>query len=249
MVTRVELEPGYILHRREYRDTSFLLDIWTEQYGRVPLVGRGMRGPKSRFQAAQPFQRFLISWSGRGELGNLSALEPDSPGLRFSGPLAMSGFYINELLTLFVHKHDPNPMLFTHYENALKALASQSAGCQESDTLIKEQIILRIFEKRLLEAIGYGIQFDTEIDSGDEILEDAWYQYDAGHGFRLVNSATRNAFHGKNLLSYGCEALDSTSVLSDAKRLMRTVLDYYLGGKVIKSRALRIAMEREKQQR
>ena len=181
-------------------------------------------------------------------MGSLSALEVDMPSLQLQGVLAISGLYLNELLTLLVHKHDPNPELFADYENALKVLSALSQSSDENDLLTEEQVVLRIFEKRLLEALGYGINFDIEINTGREILSEAWYRYDVENGFHLSGPEANHTFLGGNLLSYGRETFDDMNVLKDAKRIMRTALNYHLGGKELKSRELRIAMVREKKQ-
>lgn len=246
MANRVDLEPAYVLHRREYRDTSFLVDAWTLNYGKVALVARGARGSTRRFPSLQPFQRFLMSWSGRGELATLKSCETDGLAYQLTGPLAISGFYLNELLAYLLHKYDPNPHLFELYEQALIKLAYLKPS--ELDTSYEEQRILRIFEKRLLECLGYGIHFEHDIEAGEEIVATQWYYYDVENGFHIADKQAKNAFLGENLLSYGREELNNQGVLKDAKRLMRMTLDYHLDGKQLKSRELRLAMELEKRE-
>ena len=70
MNARVTLAPAWVLHARPYRDTSLLLEVLTDEHGRVGLVARGVRGPRGRWRGLlQPLQPLLMSWSGRGELG------------------------------------------------------------------------------------------------------------------------------------------------------------------------------------
>ena len=45
---RINLQPAFVLHSREYRDTSRILDVFTAQHGRLTLFARGARGPKSK---------------------------------------------------------------------------------------------------------------------------------------------------------------------------------------------------------
>ncbi|MGD8526309.1 MAG: recombination protein O N-terminal domain-containing protein, partial [Thioalkalispiraceae bacterium] len=40
-MSKVELQHGYVLHARPYRDTSSLLEIFSRDYGRQSLVARG----------------------------------------------------------------------------------------------------------------------------------------------------------------------------------------------------------------
>ena len=243
---RIELTPGYILHRRNYRDTSCLLDIWTRDYGRLTVVAKGMRGSQRRFQAAQAFQPLLFSWTGRGEMGTLTAAEPHSPGMRLTGLFSISGFYLNELISFLVHQHDPNPPLFLDYASAVQALAALSQRDENEVNFIEEQIILRVFEKRLLDALGYGINFEISQDTGEPISARAWYEYVVDGGFKVAGPMSNSTFLGENLLSYAQESFEKMDVLKDAKRLMRLTIDHHLGGKTLKSRELRIAMMREK---
>ncbi len=246
MPGRFNLEPAYILHRKEYRDTSLLLDVWSRNQGRIALVARGARGPKTRFQNLQPFQRLLLSWSGRGELANLTDAEPEGAFLKLSAQLIISGFYLNELLTLLLHKHDPLPELFTHYERAINTLSKLSnAQCSVTMLQLEEQKALRLFEKNMLEVLGYGIRFDLELASARAITADAWYEYTVTNGFSLTAKKNGRVYPGKHLLSIDAEELNNSQVLKDAKHIMRMTLDYHLGGRVLRSRELRLAMAKK----
>ena len=53
MLSTTQLQAAYILHTRPYRDTSLLIDAFTESHGRISLIAkgaRGIRGKKSRFR-------------------------------------------------------------------------------------------------------------------------------------------------------------------------------------------------------
>ena len=52
----VRLETGFILHRRPYKNTSELIDCFTEHYGVITLIAQGSRRPRSdRRVVLQPF--------------------------------------------------------------------------------------------------------------------------------------------------------------------------------------------------
>ncbi len=59
----------------------------------------------------------------------------------------MAAFYLNELLLKLTTRHDPMPELFEDYRRALGGLRGGAAV----------EAALRVFEKRLLEALGYGL--------------------------------------------------------------------------------------------
>src|ERR1700722_10385018 len=105
---RVNLEPCFVLHSRPYRNTSLIVELLTKHYGRIAAIARSARGPKSRFKGClQSFVPLLISWSGRGELMYVSAVELQAMPYQLNGKALMSGFYLNELLVrLLLHQDD-----------------------------------------------------------------------------------------------------------------------------------------------
>jgi len=97
VISRIQLVPAYLLHQRPYRESSALLEMFTESHGRVGLVARGVRSPKSRRRGElQPFRALRLSWNARSELGTLTAVEADGTPLSFKGTVLYSAFYMNE---------------------------------------------------------------------------------------------------------------------------------------------------------
>ena len=126
----------------------------------------------------QPFRPLLLSWSGRGDLGLLTGAEADGYARLLSGKALFSGLYMNELLMRLMHRHDPHRELFYHYGAAIEALClGQRSDC-----------VLRIFEKQVLESIGYGLVLDHDIDSGEPIRKDRTYRYHTDRGPSSVES-------------------------------------------------------------
>lgn len=251
MHVMTQLEPAYVLHHRPYRDSSLILDVMTAAHGRIALVARGARRPKSRLHGTlQPFQPLLASWIMRGDLGTLTAAEArDGGGLR--GRVLISGFYVNELLMRLLHRHDPHPRLFTAYEAVLRDLAAAPSGAPHAG----EQPALRLFEMALLRETGYGPVLDHDVAAGDPIRADAVYYYypergpiredavalrpgiqEAAQGYVMRDRPVR--LHGASLLALARGELCETLHLHEAKRLMRAILDTRLGGRPLASRSL-----------
>src|SRR5262245_16645862 len=154
---RISLAPAFLLHHQPWRDSSRILELFTRDHGRVTLFARGVRRPASGLKAVlQPFQRILVSWSGRGEAGTFTAAEIDGDLTPLPAARLMSGFYLNELLIKLVARQDSHAQLFDDYAVALDGLRSQPS----------ESRVLRIFEKRLLEAVGYGVELHRDCESG-----------------------------------------------------------------------------------
>lgn len=231
MHVNTQLQPAYILHQRAYRDTSLLLEVFTREHGRLGLVARGARAPRSRIRGLlQSFQPLLLSWTGRGELGTLAGAESDiGPGAaapRLPGTALYSGFYLNELLMRLLQRNDPHPELFTAYAEALNGL--QYAA----------QRPLRLFEKQLLESLGYGLLLDQEAGSGVPVEAEADYVYALESGpLRSQGTASIGLkMSGRSLLSLAAEDLSDAQSLADCKRLLRAALGLYLGDRELKTR-------------
>lgn len=228
---RVQLTPGFVLHLRPWRESSALLEVFTETHGRVGLVARGVRSARSRQRGdLQPFRALRLSWQARGELGTLTGVEPDGAAIALQGKALYSAFYLNELLMRLLARHDPHPGLFGHYRHCLQRLAS---GAQL-------EALLRVFELRLLEEAGYALQLDCEATTGEALQSDTLYDYHLESGPVAVPGAREGGFvfRGESLMAMAREELSDPAVLSDAKRLLRSALKLYLGDKPLKSREL-----------
>ncbi|MEO6172646.1 MAG: recombination protein O N-terminal domain-containing protein, partial [Arenimonas sp.] len=49
---RIQGQPAFVLHARAWRETSFIVDVLTRDFGRLALVARGMTGAKKHNQRA-----------------------------------------------------------------------------------------------------------------------------------------------------------------------------------------------------
>ncbi len=228
---RTQLVPAYLLHRRPYRESSALLEVFTESHGRVALVARGIRSPKSRQRGElQPFRSLRLSWYARGELGTLTAVEADGPLHSLKGTVLYSAFYLNELLLRLLAKHDPHPELYKAYQAVLQNFARG----------LEVEPLLRVFEKRLLQELGYGLLLDHEIESGEVVQPELYYDYtlESGPVFAGREAKQGFVFKGSSLLALAQERLNSVEELQDARRLTRAALKLYLGDKPLKSREL-----------
>jgi DNA repair protein RecO (recombination protein O) len=237
---RIQLQPAYVLHHRPYRDTSRILELFTRDHGRVSVFARAARGGRNKSGALmsvlQPFNRVLVSWSGRGEAGQLSAAEFDGGFAIMPPDQLVNGYYVNELLMKLFTRHDPHPDVFALYAATIDALKRPDAALRA----------LRIFEKRLLEAIGYGLVLHTDAVTHESVLSDRMYHYRLEQGaVRALDVAEGSlVFRGDSLLSLANEELSSPAALTDARRLLRAALDRSLEGRELKSREVLLALRR-----
>lgn len=228
---RVQIQPAYVLHTRAYRESSHLLELLTRDYGRVAAVARGSRGPRSRWKnILQPFRPLLVSWSQRGDLGTLSSADQVAAPPALPGSALYCGLYLNELLIRLLHRNDPHPEVFERYRDALGLLATGQ----------DPQPTLRVFEKHLLQACGFGVSLDVEAGSERPISATEWYDYQPAKGaIRAGTGAQRQSgiVPGQALLALDSEQL-SADDLPYLKDLMRRVIRHHLGDKPLASESL-----------
>lgn len=237
-MARIQQQPAYVLHPRAYRETSLILEVLTRDHGRVAMVARGAKGPKSRWRnVLQPFRPLLIGWIARGDLGTLTSADQVAAPPTLQGEALYCGIYVNELLMRLLHRGDPQPEVFERYRQVLAELASDKPP----------QPILRVFEKHLLEAIGYGLMLDHEYKTNSPIEDDAWYDYRPDRGPVRVNSdpaANKRLVSGTSLLAFKTEQI-SDEMLPELRSLMRRVIGYHLGDKPLASQALFGSLKRK----
>src|SRR5204862_1941530 len=133
---RVDHEPGYVLHTYPYKETSLIVELFARRFGRVALLARGARRPRSAMRGVLlSFQALRVSWSTSAELGNLISAEWAGALLPLAGQPLMCGFYLNELLLRLLPRDDAHEALFDSYGDALirRSLARAAAvvlrGC------------------------------------------------------------------------------------------------------------------------
>lgn len=228
--TTVWRQPAFVLQRKNYRETSLIVDVLTESEGVVSLVAKGIRHKKTTVAAIlQPFAELELSWRGQSTLKPLLQVEITTD-FSLSGMALYCGFYVNELVHCFLHPYDANPDVFKLYQRCLADL--QSVENVES--------VLRYFELDLLSCVGYGVSLDQDIQ-GALIQADRRYRFVEGAGFV---TDTNGQVSGTTLLALSRrETLDRLQ-LQQAKCLMREVIDNLLAGKLLKSRTVLVSIMR-----
>lgn len=204
--------------------------MFSRRYGRISLVAKGARRQKNDSRALlQPGRKINIAWTMRRELGTLTRAEPCHGSNPQGASALLTVFYVNELLVRLLHRHEPHAELFDSYAETLEKLTDSAT----------EQVILRIFEKRLLEALGYGLALDSDTE-GNAVRPDEDYNYLPERGPEPGTSPGPGglAISGRTLLALAEENLGDEIVLAEAKQLMRKALGNLLGDKPLVSREL-----------
>ncbi|MGY4531349.1 DNA repair protein RecO (recombination protein O) [Pseudomonas sp. TE3786] len=217
-------QPAFILHSRAYRESSALVDFLTPQ-GRLRAVLRGARGKAGTL--ARPFVPVEVEFRGRGELKNVGRLEAAGIPRWLHGEALFSGLYLNELILRLLPAEDPHPVLFDTYAATLEALAAGRAL----------EPLLRAFEWRLLDELGYGFALAEDLH-GQPVVVGQLYRLLPDSGLEPVHLLQPGLFQGAELLAMAEADWTAPGALAAAKRLMRQALAPHLGGRPLVSREL-----------
>ena len=235
---RVQEQAAFILHHRPFRDTSQILDLISREHGKLSVVARGSRGAKSRLKGVlRPFMPLSMSWVIKSDLGTLTGAEVRGAPLSLTGEALLAGYYVNELVLHFLHRHDPQPEVFDAYARTVAALAASGAAVAGT---------LRQFELALLRHSGYALNLDLEAGSNRDLDPGQHYDYRVEQGAVPVSrSEGPMVFSGATLAAIAAGQFDDPGILRAANRLMREVIAHHLGGKELKSRKVLLEMRRK----
>ena len=223
-------QPAFILHSYPFRETSLLVEIFTRYFGRLALVARGARRPKSALRGVLlAFQPLLLSWSGKSELRTLQRAEWQGRPHQLGGMALLCGFYLNELLLKLLPRDDPHERLFAYYQETLLALGAQK----------NLAAVLRRFEIRLLKELGYALTLERDMETGAAVKPDHHYRYVIEQGPVLADGAQDELrFLGKTLLNMALDDYSDPLTLQQSKALMRLLINHYLGNQILHTRQL-----------
>lgn len=225
---RIDHEPAYVLHSWPYRETSLLVEILTRHHGRLVVVARGARRPKSELRGILlAFQPVTLSWFGKGDVKTLHGAEWEGGLPQLAGQPLLCAFYLNELLLRLLHRDDPHEALFDAYATALVHLAH---GSDSAATL-------RRFELQLLAELGYGLRVMEDINS-QPIQATASYHYLNERGPTLTSADNVGVVLGQTLLDCGREDFSHPTTRLQSRLLLRQVLQHHLGSAPLQSRLL-----------
>ncbi|NRA23598.1 MAG: DNA repair protein RecO [Oleispira sp.] len=227
----------YVLHRRSYRESSQILDLFCEKQGRFSALYR----VNKKQPPLQPFIPYQMQFSGRGDLKYCQHVEinyPDdsSRGLVLKGKNMYCGFYLNELIMRLTWKGELQTELFRVYQQTLQGLL-----LLEDDQ--QSEPYLRRFEFHLLTLLGYQYNWLQDCDCRD-IQPQNFYRFDPQVGFKIIESNAYDmvmrpeGFPGDAILAIAADNWQHKMSWQVAKQIARLALQPLLGGKPLISRTL-----------
>ena len=239
MKRRAEQEPGFVLHAYPYKETSLIVEVFTHRFGRVGLLARGARRPRSAMRGVLlAFHPLHLTWTVSAELGTLRTAEWGGGQKALAGIGLMCGFYINELLLRLLPRDDSHEALFDAYGEALARL-SAGASLARASAGAGQAAILRGFERRMLAELGYAPVLDRDAANGAAITPGRRYVYEPDRGpVETRRMDGESVISGRTLLDMAADNYDNLRTREESRRLMRALIAERLGGQALHTRAV-----------
>jgi DNA repair protein RecO (recombination protein O) len=139
---------GIILQHSDWGEADRLLTIYTRELGKVRVLAKGVRKPRSRKAGhIEPFTRTVLLLARGRDLFILTQAESIEPYSIIKEDLVLLGYasYIIELLSSFTYEEEENQSLYRHVVNALSRL---NRGDDPN-------LVIHYYEIRLLDLAGY----------------------------------------------------------------------------------------------
>ncbi len=225
-------QSAYLLHTYSYRETSLIAELYTRDSGRVAVIARGARRPRSALRGVlMAFQPLLVGWSGKSELKTLHKAEWSGGYAPLRGLSLICGFYLNELLLKLLPREDAHEQLFEAYAAAL----AQLPGATD------HAAVLRRFERVLLRELGYGLVLEREAGAGAPIRVESIYRYLPERGPIPVAECEGQSgveLAGQTLIDMAEDRYIDARTLQQSKALMRALINHCLGAQTLHTRQL-----------
>lgn len=216
---------AFLLHQRPYSNTSVMAEMFTLDKGRISVIARGAKKPKSKFFGVlSPFSKLRITFRGRSDLKTLTNVDKEDIFSDSFSKLSYTLLYINELLIKILPQGAPQEDLFNLYDKFLL----EAKISKEID------LVLRKFELNLLEILGYGINFMTDVDFGNKIDEKKSYDFVPELGFK---ESINGLFEGSEIISISKMSFEGINK-KKFKSLTTMAIGYSLDGGDLKSRQI-----------
>jgi DNA repair protein RecO (recombination protein O) len=238
-------EPGFVLHRYDWSESSLILDVFSRHHGRLALVAKGVKRPTSQFRPVLlPLQPLLLGWGGDAEVRTLKSAQWQGGHVMPTGDALISGSYLNELLMCLLARDDAHPVLFDRYALAVRLLAERGDA---------QAVIVRAFEILLLREMGLLPDLSLEGSSLSPLLSSSRYVVEPETGLRQAHAEDAHTLSAEQWLELQA-ALSAPDPLIATLRVcapfegslrpqLRRLLHYHCGVRQFKTRQLMVEVQ------
>ncbi|GGH84998.1 DNA repair protein RecO (recombination protein O) [Pullulanibacillus pueri] len=150
---------GIVIHTTDYGETNRIVTLYTKEYGKIGVMARGAKKPRSKLSAGTQFLTYghYLFNKGRG-LGTLHQADPLDAFRYIKADIVPMAYasYIVDVIHKLSEKDTNNPFLYDWVFQILKAMD----GGQDP------QVLTFIYEIKLLPLLGIEAEVDCCVHCG-----------------------------------------------------------------------------------
>ncbi|HEA47456.1 MAG TPA: DNA repair protein RecO [bacterium] len=230
---------GIVLGFTDWHETSKIVAFYTKDFGKIRGVAKGARRKKSKFSPLEILSHHTIVFYKREDkdLYTLSECQAEEtfPNIRKDIKKVAYGAYLVELVAA-VSTSEKNEPLFDLFSKALHFLEKKEDF----------EIIIRAFETRLLDILGFGLQLDSCLICKKELKVN--FKLNPGLGGLICIHHLQDGIRLSEETRRFLKSPGIKKVSSETRKELKTVLQnsiLYHIGKRLKSLDFLEAIERE----
>ena len=215
---------GIVLGFTDWHETSKIVTFHTKHFGKIRGVAKGARRKKSKFSPLEILSHHTIVFYEREDkdlyiLGECQAKET-FPNIRKDIKKVAYGAYLAELVNA-VSTSEKNELLFDLFSKALHFLERKKDS----------EIIVRAFETRLLDILGFGLHLNTCLTCKKELKEN--FKFNPGLGGLICihhpQDGIRILEETRKFLKYPGIKKVSSQTRKELKTVLQNSILYHIG--------------------
>jgi DNA repair protein RecO (recombination protein O) len=184
--SRSQRVEAIVLRHSDWGEADRLLWLFTREIGKVKVVAKGVRKPRSRKAGhLEPFTRVELLLAHGRDLPIVTQAEARDVYLTLREDLVRVGYasYVIELLDRFTYEEGENMALYRLLSETLSRINNEA----------EPAFAVRYYEVRLLDLVGFRPQLVECLVCGNEIIaEDQFFSFEKG-GVICPRCGTREA--------------------------------------------------------
>lgn len=201
---------GFLIHSRKYQETSSIIYVLFPNKGIQSLIFKGKYNNKDKFKFSL-FNEYLFTFNDKYNFPYLSKFENVS-NLSFHKKYYLLGLYANELLYKTIKEGYDFERIYEFYKSFLAQLSNSTSSSSR---------LAMLFEKNLLDNLGYGLHMGCDTN----ILDNSFYTYDFNEGFKIVDKKTNKfIIRGTALKEFYSNTLVSINEVNLLRFIMKKIL-------------------------